>query len=68
VAATDAPVFIAGESGTGKELTAAAIHTRSPRRNAPFVAINCGSIPTHLLHRNCSATSAARSPARISGA
>ena len=49
VAATDAPVFIAGESGTGKELTAAAIHTRSPRRNAPFVAINCGSIPTHLL-------------------
>jgi DNA-binding NtrC family response regulator len=49
VAATDAPVFIAGESGTGKELTAAAIHARSPRCNAPFVAINCGSIPTHLL-------------------
>ncbi|PQV49301.1 sigma-54 dependent transcriptional regulator [Paraburkholderia sp. BL21I4N1] len=49
VASTDAPVFIAGESGTGKELTAAAIHARSPRRKAPFVAINCGAIPPHLL-------------------
>ncbi|RKP45973.1 sigma-54 dependent transcriptional regulator [Trinickia fusca] len=49
VAATDAPVFIAGESGTGKELTAQAIHERSPRRKAPFVAINCGAIPPHLL-------------------
>lgn len=49
VAATDAPVFVSGESGTGKELTAAAIHAHSPRRNAPFVAINCGAIPPHLL-------------------
>ena len=49
VANTDAPVFIAGESGTGKELTALAIHERSPRRKAPFVAINCGAIPHHLL-------------------
>ena len=49
VAATDAPVLVAGESGTGKELTAAAIHARSPRRNAPFVAINCGAIPPQLL-------------------
>jgi DNA-binding NtrC family response regulator len=49
VAAADAPVFIAGESGTGKELTAAAIHARSARRNAPFVAINCGAIPPQLL-------------------
>jgi DNA-binding NtrC family response regulator len=49
VAVTDAPVFIAGESGTGKELTAAAIHARSPRRDEAFVAINCGSIPAHLL-------------------
>jgi DNA-binding NtrC family response regulator len=49
IAKTDASVFIAGESGTGKELTALAIHKRSTRRKAPFVAINCGSIPHHLL-------------------
>jgi DNA-binding NtrC family response regulator len=49
VANTDASVFISGESGTGKELTALAIHERSPRRKAPFVPINCGSIPHHLL-------------------
>ncbi|MFL9863917.1 sigma-54 dependent transcriptional regulator [Paraburkholderia fungorum] len=49
VAMTDAPVFISGESGTGKELTAVAIHERSVRRNAPFVPINCGAIPPHLL-------------------
>ena len=49
VAMTDAPVFISGESGTGKELTAVAIHERSTRRGQPFVAINCGAIPPHLL-------------------
>ncbi|CAG9274951.1 sigma-54-dependent transcriptional regulator [Paraburkholderia unamae] len=49
VANTDATVFISGESGTGKELTALAIHERSPRRKAPFVPINCGAIPHHLL-------------------
>ncbi|MBN3767395.1 sigma-54 dependent transcriptional regulator [Burkholderia sp. Ac-20365] len=49
VAMTDAPVFISGESGTGKELTAVAIHERSSRRNAPFIPINCGAIPPHLL-------------------
>ncbi len=49
VAITDAPVFISGESGTGEELTAVAIHERSVRRDQPFVAINCGAIPPHLL-------------------
>jgi DNA-binding NtrC family response regulator len=49
VAITDAPVFISGESGTGKELTALAIHAHSVRRDLPFIAINCGAFPTHLL-------------------
>jgi DNA-binding NtrC family response regulator len=49
IANTDASVFISGESGTGKELTAVAIHERSSRRKAPFVAINCGAIPHHLM-------------------
>ncbi len=49
VAETDLPVLILGESGTGKELVANAIHNRSPWRNGPFVAINCGAIPETLL-------------------
>jgi len=49
VAVTDAPVLIMGESGTGKELIAKAVHETSPRSKAPFVAINCGSIPGELL-------------------
>jgi two-component system NtrC family response regulator len=49
VATTDVPVLILGESGTGKEMVARAIHQRSGRREAPFVAINCGAIPENLL-------------------
>ena len=43
------PVLIEGESGTGKELMARAIHDASPRRAKPFIAINCGAIPSELV-------------------
>ena len=49
VAQNNAPAFIAGESGTGKELTAQAIHEASSRAGGPFIAINCGAIPPHLI-------------------
>lgn len=49
VAGTTAPVLLLGESGTGKELAAVAIHQRSPRKDGPFVAINCNGIPENLL-------------------
>ncbi len=49
VAGTNAPVLLLGESGTGKEMAAAAIHRRSPRKDGPFVAINCNAIPENLL-------------------
>jgi DNA-binding NtrC family response regulator len=49
VASSDVTVLITGESGTGKDLTARSIHRHSQRRKAPFIPVNCPTIPEHIL-------------------
>ena len=49
VAPMDSTVLITGETGTGKGMAAKAIHTNSSRRDGPFVTVNCGAIPEHLM-------------------
>ncbi len=49
IASSDVTVLITGESGTGKDLTARSIHALSPRKDQPFIPVNCPTIPEHIL-------------------
>ena len=67
VGETKATVLSRGESGVGKELVARAIHRASPRRDNPFICINCAALTESCSKANSSATRRLRSPARPSG-
>lgn len=49
LARSQAPIYISGESGTGKELVARLLHEKGPRSEKPFIAVNCGAIPSELM-------------------
>jgi len=67
VAPSKASVVITGQSGTGKEMVARAIHQLSPRRDRPFIAINCSAIPSTLIESEMFGHERGRSPAPING-
>src|SRR5205809_6701320 len=67
VAVGTTTVLLLGESGTGKELFARMTHDFSPRKNGPFVAINCAAIPGSCWKASCSDTSVVRLPAPPDG-